>query len=48
MGSRKSFKQEKDKGSREVFNMMERVYSRGRYLGKERKLEKCGGINRGI
>ena len=28
--------------------MMERVYSRGRYLGKERKLEECRGINRGI
>ena len=28
--------------------MMERVYSRGRYMGKERKLEECRGINRGI
>jgi len=28
--------------------MMERVYSRGRYIGKERKLEECGGINKGI
>ena len=27
---------------------MERVYSRGRYIGKERKLEECGGINKGI
>jgi len=27
---------------------MKRVYSRGRYLGEERKLEKYGGINRGI
>ena len=27
---------------------MERVYSRGRYMGKERKLEECEGINRGI
>jgi len=27
---------------------MERVYSRGGYMGKERKLEECGGINRGI
>jgi len=28
--------------------MMEKVYSRGRYMGKERKLEECRGINRGI
>jgi len=28
--------------------MMERVYSRGRYMGKERKLEECGGINKEI
>jgi len=28
--------------------MMERVYSRERYMGKKRKLEECGGINRGI
>jgi len=28
--------------------MMERVCSRGRYLGKERKLEEYGGISRGI
>jgi len=28
--------------------MMERVYSRGGYMGKERKLEECRGINRGI
>jgi len=48
VGSRKSFKQEKNEGSREVFNTMERVYSRGRYLEIERKLEKCGGINKGI
>jgi len=27
---------------------MERVYSGGRYMGKERKLEECGGIDRGI
>jgi len=26
--------------------MMERVYSGGRYLGKERKLEKCRETNR--
>jgi len=28
--------------------MMERVYSRGRYMGKKRKLEECGGINKKI
>jgi len=28
--------------------MMERVYSGGKYPGEERKLEKCGGINKGI
>jgi len=28
--------------------MMERVYSKGRYLEKKRKLEKCRGINRRI
>jgi len=28
--------------------MMERVYSGERYMGKERKLEECGRINRGI
>ena len=28
--------------------MMEMVYNRGRYMGKDRKLEECGGINRGI
>jgi len=28
--------------------MMERVYSGGRYIGKKRKLEECGGINRRI
>ena len=27
---------------------MERVYSEGRYIGKERKLEECKEINRGI
>ena len=28
--------------------MMERVYSGGRYMGKERKLEECRGNNREI
>ena len=40
MGSRKNIKQEKDKGSREVFDKVERIYGGRRYLGKERKLKK--------
>jgi len=45
MGSRKNIKQEKNKGSRKVFDKVERIHSRGRYLGEERKLKKCGRID---
>ena len=48
MGSRESVKQEKDEGSREIFDMVEELHSRRRHMGKERKLEKCGGVNKGI
>ena len=48
MGSRKNIKQEKNKGSNEIFDMMEEIYSRGRYLGKKRKFEKCRGVNRRV
>jgi len=48
MGSREDFKQEKDEGSRKIFGVVERFYSGGRYMEKERKLEECGGINKGI
>ena len=40
MESRKNIKQEKDEGSGEVFNKVERIYGRERYLGEERKLKK--------
>ena len=40
MGSRKNIKQEKNKGSSEIFDMVERLYSRRRYLGKKRKFKK--------
>jgi len=37
----------KNKGSKEVFSTMERIYSRERYMGKERRSRKCkGGISR--
>jgi len=41
----KNIKQEKDKGSGEVFNKVERIHSRGRYLGEERKLKKCREVD---
>ena len=40
MKSRKDTEQEKDEGSSEIFNMVEGLYSRRRYLGKERKFKK--------
>ena len=45
MRGRKNIKQEKDKGSGEVFDMVEELYSGGRYLGKKRKFEKCRRID---
>ena len=45
MGGRKNIKQEKDKGSGEIFDTVEGLYSGGRYLGKKRKSEKCRRID---
>ena len=45
MRDRKNIKQKKDKGSGKVFNKVERIYSRRRYLGEEGKLEKCRGVD---
>ena len=45
MGGRKNIKQEKDKRSRKVFDKVERIYGRRRYLGEKRKLEKCKGVD---
>jgi len=45
MRSRKNIKQEKNKGSRKVFNMVEGIYSRRGHLGEERKLKKCRRID---
>ena len=48
MESRKNIKQEKDKGSGEVFDMVEGFYSGRRYLGKKGKSKKCRGIDRRV
>ena len=48
MGSGKNLKQKKNKRSREVLGMMERIYSGAQYLEKERELRKCKGIIGGI
>jgi len=32
----------------EVFSKMEGLYSRGRYIGRVRKFEKCDEFSRGI
>ena len=48
MKSRKNIKQEKNKGSREIFDMVEGIYSGRRYLGKERKPKKRGRIDKGV
>jgi len=48
MGSGKDFKQEKDEGSGEVFDMVEGFYSRRGYLEMKRKLEECRRVNREI
>ena len=45
MGSRKNIKQEKNKESSEIFDMVERLYSRRRYLGKKRKFKKCKKVD---
>jgi len=45
VGSRKDIEQEKDEGSSKIFNMVEGLYSGGRYLGKKRKFEKCRRID---
>ena len=45
MGSRKNIKQEKDKGSGKIFDMVEGIYSGRRYLRKKRKLEKCRRVD---
>jgi len=45
MGSRKDTEQEKDEGSSEIFNMVKGLYSRRRYLGKERKFKKCRRVD---
>ena len=38
----------KNKRGREVLSAVERFYGRRRHMGKERKLEKCRGVNREI
>ena len=45
MGGRENIKQEKDKGSGEIFDTVEGLYGGGRYLKKKRKLEKYRRIN---
>jgi len=45
MGSREDFKQEKDEGSRKIFGIVERFYSRRRYLGKKGKSEECRRVD---
>ena len=48
MGSRESVKQEKDEGSREIFDTIKGLYSRRGYLGKKGKSEECGRTDRRI
>ena len=45
MGGRKNIKQEKNKGSGEILDKIEGIYSRRKHLGEKRKLKKCRGIN---
>ena len=45
MESRKNIEQEKDKGSRKVFNSVERIHGGRGYLGEERELKKCRKTN---
>ena len=44
MGGGKNTKQKKNKRSRKVLGVMEEVYSRKQYMGKEGRSEKCEGI----
>ena len=48
MRSRKDSEQEKDEGSSEIFNIMEGLYRRRRYLEKERKFKKYRRIDRRV
>jgi len=48
MEGRKNFKQKKNKRNREVFSMLEGVYSRTWHIGKRRESRRCKGSNRGI
>ena len=45
MEGRKNTEQEKDKGSGEIFDKVEGIYVRRRYLGKERELEECRRVD---
>jgi len=44
----KVVKQEEKTREIGIFGQMERIYSRGRHLGKEEKSEKCERIDRGV
>ena len=48
MRSQKNIKQEKNKGSRKIFNMVEGIYSGRGYLEKERKPKKRRRIDKGV
>ena len=48
MGSRKDIEQEENEGSSEIFDMMEGLYSGGRYLAKKRKFKKCKGVDQRV
>ena len=41
MGSGKNLEQKESKRGRKVFDIVERIHSRRRYMGKKRKFEKC-------
>ncbi len=45
MKSRKNTEQEKDERSGEIFDKVEGIYGRRRYLGKKRELEECRKVN---
>ena len=45
MEGRKNTKQEKDEGSGEIFDKIEGIYGRRRYLGKKRELEECRRVD---
>jgi len=48
MRSRKNIKQEKDEGSGKIFDKVERIYGRRRYLREKRKFKKCRRINKRV